>query len=278
MKIFFVGVFTDGSTNVSQRDSLLKLGHDVIEFPYRSFHNPNEELMKVFDKSIDILLIAKGNFISSDVISLFKYRNECKFHYWFMDPMMSFSQEMLEKTMISDRAFFDKKNVLELALQYHKNCSYLCEGYDETVDKVQDVNYKYDISFIGNVYNNREDILNQLDNIKIINNAYGEEHSKEVGKSKINLNICTNNGASDRVYKILAAGGFLLTDDWEGRELTDLKDGIDLVVYKNIEDLKSKIKFYLKYNWEREQIARNGLKSVKRLTRESWARGIVIEK
>ena len=42
--------------------------------------------------------------------------------------------------------------------------------------------------------------------------------------------------------------------------------------------LKSKIKFYLKYNWEREQIARNGLKSVKKLTRESWARGIVIEK
>ena len=37
-------------------------------------------------------------------------------------------------------------------------------------------------------------------------------------------------------------GGFLLTDDWEGRELTGLKDGIDLVVYKNIEDLKSKIK------------------------------------
>ena len=278
MKIFFVGVFTEGSTNVSQRDSLLKLGHEVIEFPYRSFNDPNEELMKIFDKSIDILLIAKGNFISSDVISLFKYRNECKFHYWFMDPMMSFSQEMLEKTLVSDRAFFDKKNVLELALKYHKNCSYLCEGYDETVDKVQDIDYKYDISFIGNVYNNREDILNKIDNIKVINNAYGEEHSKEVGKSKINLNICPNNGASDRVYKILAAGGFLLTDDWEGRELTGLKDGIDLVVYKNIKDLKSKIKFYLKYNWEREQIARNGLRSVKRLTRESWARGVVIEK
>ena len=32
MKIFFVGVFTEGSTNVSQRDSLLKLGHEVMSF------------------------------------------------------------------------------------------------------------------------------------------------------------------------------------------------------------------------------------------------------
>ena len=154
----------------------------------------------------------------------------------------------------------------------------MCEGYDETIDVVQDVNKKYDISFIGNVYNNRGDVLDNIENIKIISNAYGKQHSIEVGKSKINLNICTDNGASDRVYKILAAGGFLLTDDWEGRELTGLEDDKHLVIYKNIDDLKNKIKFYLKYNNERERIAKGGLKAVKNLTRDAWARGIVDEK
>ena len=47
------------------------------------------------------------------------------------------------------------------------------------------------------------------------------------------------------MYKILAAGGFLLTDDWYGRELTGLVDGEDLVIYNNISDLQEKIIYYL---------------------------------
>jgi len=120
--------------------------------------------------------------------------------------------------------------------------------------------------------------LNNIDNVKLIKDAYGEKHSIEVAKSRINLNICTDSGASDRIYKVLASGGFLLTDDWEGRELTGLEDKKDLVIYKNLDDLKSKIKHYLEYNKEREQIAKNGLQSVQRLTREAWAKGIVSEK
>jgi spore maturation protein CgeB len=278
MKILFVGVFTEGSTNVSQRDSLLRLGHTVDEFPYRSFQNPNLELLKIYDTKYDILLIAKGNNIEPDVINLFKYKNKCSFVYWFMDPLMTFSEEMLHKTIIADAAYFDKKNVLEVAKKYHDKCYYLCEGYDETIDTVQDVNKEYDISFIGNVYNNRGDVLDKIKDIKIISNAYGKQHSIEVGKSKINLNICTDSGASDRVYKVLAAGGFLLTDDWEGRELTGLEDEKHLVIYKNLDDLKTKIKFYLKYNYERERIAKGGLNAVKNLTRDAWARGIVDEK
>ena len=278
MKILFVGVFTEGSTNVSQRDSLRRIGHDVVEFPYRDFSNPTMELSKINDKSIDMLLIAKGNNIHHDVIRYFKKRNNCKFVYWFMDPLMSFSQEMLDKILVSDISYFDKKNVLDIAKKYHKDCYYLCEGYDETIDKVKDVNKEYDVSFIGTVYGERENILNNIDNVKLIKDAYGEKHSIEVAKSRINLNICTDSGASDRIYKVLASGGFLLTDDWEGRELTGLEDKKDLVIYKNLDDLKSKIKHYLEYNKEREQIAKNGLQSVQRLTREAWAKGIVSEK
>ena len=56
MKILFLGVFTEGSTNNSQRDCLRKLGHKVDEFSYRSINNFNRVLSRV-EEDYDILFI-----------------------------------------------------------------------------------------------------------------------------------------------------------------------------------------------------------------------------
>jgi len=264
MRILFVGVFTEGSTNNSQRDCLRNLGHDVEEFPYRSISNFNIVLQE--KTGYDIVLIAKGNGTSKYTMGKLKHNNK-KIVYWFPDPATTFTMEMAEKAMLSDIAFFDKKSSLEKA----KLGRYICEGYDESVDFVQNVKKEYDISFIGNVYGNRSTVLGRLNDVKIISSAYGLQHSIEVGKSRINLNICTDSCASDRVYKILAAGGFLLTDDWYGRELTGLVDGEDLVVYKDISDLQEKIIYYLNNEDLRNKISKSGMKNVKKLTRMEWA-------
>lgn len=271
MKILFIGVFTEGSTNISQRDCLTKLGHNVEEFSYRSINNFNIVLQE--KSGYDIILIAKGNGISKYTMKTLKQNNK-KIVYWFPDPAQTFTMEMAEKTMLSDVAFFDKKNSLEKALLVNKNSKYVCEGYDESADVVQNVKKQYDISFIGNMYGNRSAVIERLNDVKIISSAYGLQHSIEVGKSKINLNICTDNCASDRVYKILAAGGFLLTDDWYGRELTGLIDGEDLVVYKDISDLQEKIVYYLNNEDLRNKISKSGMKKVKKLTRMEWANEI----
>ena len=271
MKILFVGVFTEGSTNISQRDCLIKLGHNVEEFSYRSINNFNIVLQE--KSGYDIILIAKGNGISKYTMKTLKQNNK-KIVYWFPDPAQTFTMEMAEKTMLSDVAFFDKKNSLEKAKLVNKDCRYVCEGYDESADIVQNVKKQYDISFIGNIYGKRSSVLDRLENVKIISSAYGLQHSIEVGKTKINLNICTDNCASDRIYKVLAAGGFLLTDDWHGRELTGLVDGEDLVIYKDVEDLQEKIEFYLSRSYTRDKIASRGLSKVKDLTRMEWAKNI----
>lgn len=271
MKILFIGVFTEGSTNISQRDCLTKLGHNVEEFSYRSINNFNIVLQE--KSGYDIILIAKGNGISKYTMKTLKQNNK-KIVYWFPDPAQTFTMEMAEKTMLSDVAFFDKKNSLEKAKLVNKDCRYICEGYDESVDIVQNVKKQYDISFIGNIYGNRSSVLDRLKNVKIISSAYKSQHSIEVGKTKINLNICTDKSASDRVYKILAAGGFLITDDWYGRELTGLVDGEDLVIYNDIEDLQEKIEFYLSRSEARNKIASKGLSKVKDLTRMEWAKEI----
>jgi len=272
MKILFIGVFTEGSTNNSQRDSLKGLGHDVEEFSYRSENNFNLKLQE--KKDYDIILIAKGNGVSEYTMKELKKNNK-KIIYWFMDPAQTFTSEMAMKTYYSDKSFFDKPKTLELAKKYNKESYYVCEGYDESVDIVQNVKKQYDISFIGNVYGNRSSMLDRLENVNIISSAYGLQHSIEVGKTKINLNICTDNCASDRIYKVLAAGGFLLTDDWHGRELTGLVDGEDLVIYKDIEDLQDKIEFYLSRSYTRDTIANRGLSKVTNLTRTEWANAIL---
>jgi len=272
MKILFIGVFTEGSTNISQKECLIKLGHDVDEFPYRSINNFNIILQE--KAGYDIILIAKGNGISKYTMNALKTNNK-KIVYWFPDPAQTFTMEMAEKTMMSDVAFFDKKNSLEKAKLINKDCRYICEGYDESVDFVQNVKKEYDISFIGNVYGNRSTVLERLNNVKIISSAYGLQHSIEVGKSRINLNICTDSCASDRVYKILAAGGFLLTDDWYGRELTGLEDGEDLVIYKDVSDLQEKIIYYLNNKDLRDKISKSGMEKVKQLTRMEWTNAIL---
>ena len=82
--------------------------------------------------------------------------------------------------------------------------------------------------------------------------------------SKININMTAPNietGIPLRVFDILGAGGFLITD-W--RE--DLKDcftiGKDLEVYDGIDDLLEKTDYYLKHKDKRTAIARHGLETV----------------
>jgi len=280
MKILFVGVFSEGSTNNPQRDCLRQLGHIVDEFSYRSITNCNSALvLHSIKQDYDMLLIAKAPEIMTSTIKLFKQNNPGSITVlWFMDPIRSYNNVMMEKTAVCDIAYFDKKNVLSIAKKYNKNSHYLCEGFDESSDYKHNVPTEYDVSFIGNIYNNRDSFLANIPNIKLLSGVYGSDHSLEVSKTRINLNICTDAGASDRIYKILAAGGFLLTNEWEGRELTGLVDGRDLVIYNDIGDLNNKINLYLDDVDRREKIAESGFRTVQKLNRLEWAKYITYEK
>ena len=60
-----------------------------------------------------------------------------------------------------------------------------------------------------------------------------------------------------RNFEIPGSGGFLLTSNADN--LTDYyKDGKEIVIYKDIDDMINKIKYYLEHNEEREAIAQAG--------------------
>ena len=83
--------------------------------------------------------------------------------------------------------------------------------------------------------------------------------------SKINLNITAKtirSGLSQRVFDVLGAGGFLITNyQFEIPEYFEA--GKDLVVYESEEDLLQKCEYYLSHESERLEIARSGYEKVK---------------
>ena len=97
--------------------------------------------------------------------------------------------------------------------------------------------------------------------------GYDFELSKIYRQSKINLNItlhCIETGASQRIFDIMAAGGFMLSN--YQKELTELfVPGEEIVLYHNMEELQQLVEYYLTHEEERERIAKKGQEKVLRL-------------
>lgn len=94
---------------------------------------------------------------------------------------------------------------------------------------------------------------------------YTWEMPKVFQCSKINLNLTSKSiktGVPLRIFDILGAGGFLLTNYQQ--ELPEYFNiGEDLDVYENEQDLIDKIHYYLNHEEERKQIAENGRRKVR---------------
>ena len=111
----------------------------------------------------------------------------------------------------------------------------------------------------------------QSDQIDILSihppvNYYIEQY-KVFHFSRINLNLTLpsiETGVPQRVYDILASGGFLLSN--YQREFEQLFEiGRDLVVFHDLAELKEQAAYYLAHEEERREIAAHGQQTVTRL-------------
>jgi hypothetical protein len=162
MKILFIGVFDTEhkSTNLSQLIAFKELGHDVVGYNYRKKgalignENRDKDLISIVkDRNFDLVVYSKCNVVS---LETFRQINELtKTCLWFMDPLITYEQEMREKTKLVDYFCCDKENVLKEALKINKNSFHVCEGFDHHVDKPHSLEKCYDISFIGSIYGDR---------------------------------------------------------------------------------------------------------------------------
>jgi spore maturation protein CgeB len=281
MKIVFSAVFNLDSTNVSQADGFRKNGCEVIEFNYREIsakygdYERDRQLIELCKiEKPDAVVFSKCNEIMSWVVD--ECNKICKTVLWYMDTMnANYNDMLIEKIKKCDLIFCSIWDSYVAAKQLGGDKVYfLQEGYDHLCNYPIESQYLYDVSFIGNLRNKRFDYYQAI-MFKLIQNAYGKEHSLAVSQTKINLNF-TEGGTSDRTYKVLASKGFMLTEPWTNME-NDFTVGRDLDIFTNIDELKSKIDYYLQHEDERLKIAEHGYNTVKKFDRINWAK-IILEK
>ena len=122
--------------------------------------------------------------------------------------------------------------------------------------------------FLVDVYSNSD--VSDLLRIRYRGSVdYWSESPKVFHAAKINLNFTIPNiksGIPLRVWDVLGAGGFLLTN-YQAEIPYYFKEGEDLVCFDGVEDLVEKISYYLNHEEERARIARNGRKKVEQYHR-----------
>lgn len=117
--------------------------------------------------------------------------------------------------------------------------------------------------FKVNLYTDRTD--DRLHGVHVRESVdYREEMPLVFHESDINMNFTIRNirtGLPLRIWDILGAGGFLLTN--YQIELGDFfENGKDLVYYDSLDDMMRKAEYYLDHEDERKTIAQNGLKKI----------------
>lgn len=276
MKILHVAVFTPNSTNIWQADGFEALGHDVIRFDYREearvlgYAGRDLKLIEMCrDQKPEITLFSKCNMMSVNVVKACNRYSTTVL--WMMDNWNNVDQELLDKVINCNVAIFAGWRELEMCKPLNKNSFKLHGGYDPNIHRPVNVDKKYDVTFIGNIHPYRQQYVGQFTHIT---GAYNFDHSVVVSQSKINLCFVEGSAPSNRLYKILAAGGFLLTNPWEHLE-REFLIGIHLDTFRNPAELKTKISFYLKSKMLREAIAEQGHKKIKEYDNIDYAKKVI---
>ena len=279
--ILFIGVFNPSSTNFSQASCLEKQGAIVRRYGYRKQLNNlqgpdarDTELIKIINElRPDFTITAKGSGIN---IRIYESTSCCTKHLlWYPDTLNSnWNRELREKIQVCDYVACAWKGPAEKAKEINDQSFHVPEGFDPDIDQViPDIKPDINVSFIGNLDGTRRP-YHKAYPFQVFDNAFGYDHARAVCQSKINLNFTRKGGTSDRVYKVLAARGFLLTQPWPGME-DEFTPGKDFVLFNDAEDMKRKIMAHLDADKLRNMIAAHGHETVQQYSRNAWAHSIL---
>lgn len=160
---------------------------------------------------------------------------------------------------------------------------YLPEGANPEIHKPYDLLKTIDVSFVGQCYGSRPEIIENIRRQGIDVEAYGygwpngplsiKEMVRTYSRSKINLGFSGVDGYNGvyclkgRDFEIPISGGLYLTEyhsELEG--CYDLEK--EIVTYYSLDDLVEKIQFLLSHPKEAEQIRKSGLQRAR--TEHTW--------
>lgn len=229
----------EAGTNSEKNIDVSFVGTTGIESEYNQYlkdkitNKTLNRIIEMFSKQLQSETYILDTLIDQDLIKTISYEAD----YYFEVLTALTAREKLGFILGRKYNEIERKKMIEVAAKDSKCCVYGDSSW-----------LKYDIP--GMVYNGEA------------------EHYKEMPevfkRSKINLNLTrvyVEDGLPMRVFDVLAAGGFLLTNYRPELEKY-FEIGKEIDVFHNFDDLTMKIRYYLKNDSVREKIAAQGQKKV----------------
>lgn len=240
--------------------ALTHMGFDVIDTDFRhDFH----QLPKLLEQEAHLTLVLKGDRISPDLIRKIPGLTVL----WYPDDLLVTEhgpRDIAYNGHAFDRVYGFAKYDLEEYKKYGvQDVGWLPLSCDPSLHRKLGLPKIYDVSFVGNIYPNRQALLDRLKksfNI-FVTRAFGEDMVRIFNQSKIVLNLGIGSGGiQHRVFEALACGSMFLSNALPSEEHI-FQDRVHLVYYNedNIEEL---IQYYLDHEEEREAIAKQGYDEV----------------
>ena len=273
---------------------------DVISSSRTFFNPTSQKILNEKVKEInknfkpDLIILGHADNINAETLKSLKLlNNNLKISQWFLDPLtrdgpdyQKNKKRILKNINYIDSTFITTDpNSLDFKI---KNSYFIPNPADKAFEslnnsKIKSENLKNDVFFAmshgvhrGNLkagkFDNREKILfdlNKTNKIKFdfygfnnIQPIWSDNFLKSLSNSKMGLNLSRGKPvkyySSDRIAQYMGNGLLTFVDDKV--KYSDFFSSKEIVTYKNLNDLKKKILYYLKNDNKRRLIASNGRK------------------
>ncbi len=288
MKILVVGRSADYNAEYFYLKALRRMGHAVVlideydGMKYGTLNRYIQSRTRVFDfirntysvnRHItaycnsfqpDIILVFKGEFLSSEVL---KEISENFKVYLFWPDTYKFIPLMSERLHIFNAVFTAANNVEFYRNLGAKKVVTVPWACDPEFHRKLDTEYRYNVTFIGTAYLERRRIIKSLSNVNVFGDYWfgfkyrhpavvGNDYIKTINETKINLNLQAEvsvraDAPTMRTFELAGCEGFQISDYMPS--VTKYLPGI--VTFRNLEELKELIPYYLENGNEREEIS-----------------------
>lgn len=277
-------------THNQPQDSILSRAKYKLPFIEKiSIAGLNKKILNcLIQKNPDLVIICKGQYILPETVRDTR-RKGIKIVNWYPDGVTEIITKFILESLKEYDFFFTKEPYILKRMKAVglSNVYYLPACCDPQIHKIIIVQeedrkkYASALSIVGSWYLYREDIVSQLSgfDLKIWgrnwNRARKEIKSFWQGREVVideqalvfnatDININTSHlqdieGVNQRVFDIAGCSAFQLCYEQSNLgNLFRIKD--EVIAYKNIDELKKLIEYYLAHEKERKEIARNSQK------------------
>jgi spore maturation protein CgeB len=244
-------------------------------------------LWKIAARSPLDLVIVCHDFLQPEEVETLKQRTGAQVVLWFPDPIGNFGSAYFMNAPYDVLFFKDPYIVYKLKELLKNRVCYLPECFNPKrhwlLESEDNPAYHCDLTLVGNLHSQRIALCNNLaewdvklwgkparDWMRLKEAArmyqgrpvYDHDKVRAFRGAKIVINdlrVSEIWGLNVRAFEVAGAGGFQLIG-WRGGLQQLFSDGEEIVSYRGLSDLKSKIEIFLKDNDRRKAIAAAGMR------------------